>query len=159
MKSTYILLLAATFAAACNNSIDGSNEVKTTLPVTPPTILSPTDTSKKSTVVPPTVTAGTASTKPLTLNPAHGQPGHRCDLAVGAPLSDATATSPLNVPGSVTATSQPSSGQPIQNISAAKTPLLQLEGSNTPQSGVRLNPAHGQPGHDCSIEVGKPLKQ
>ena len=22
----------------------------------------------------------------LTVNPAHGQPGHRCDIAVGAPL-------------------------------------------------------------------------
>src|SRR6218665_1308736 len=25
------------------------------------------------------------------LNPAHGQPGHRCDIAVGAPLSSAPA--------------------------------------------------------------------
>jgi hypothetical protein len=23
---------------------------------------------------------------------------------------------------------------------------------------VRLNPAHGQPGHDCAIPVGQPLK-
>lgn len=25
------------------------------------------------------------------LNPAHGQPGHRCDIAVGAPLNSAPA--------------------------------------------------------------------
>ena len=31
--------------------------------------------------------SSTESTETITVNPAHGQPGHRCDIAVGAPLS------------------------------------------------------------------------
>jgi hypothetical protein len=32
--------------------------------------------------------------------------------------------------------------------------------TNTPTSGssAKLNPPHGQPGHDCAIAVGAPLK-
>ena len=32
-------------------------------------------------------TESTKSNETITVNPAHGQPGHRCDIAVGAPLS------------------------------------------------------------------------
>lgn len=65
------------------------------------------------------------------LNPAHGQPGHRCDLAVGAPLDGSPA--------------------PVTTAPSAPAPKI-----NAP-SGVKLNPAHGQPGHRCDIEVGAPL--
>lgn len=69
------------------------------------------------------------------LNPKHGEPGHRCDIAVGAPLnsSPAAATPSLN------------------SSSAAAAPLLKSAGS------VKLNPQHGQPGHRCDIAVGAPL--
>lgn len=45
-----------------------------------------------STIIPPPnnnippVIAPAANTTGLKLNPQHGQPGHRCDIAVGAPL-------------------------------------------------------------------------
>jgi hypothetical protein len=81
---------------------------------------------------PSPVTAGT-------LNPAHGQPGHRCDIAVGAPLNSAPKAASV----------QPQ--VPLQTT----TPVMQVN----PNSSVKLNPAHGQPGHDCSIQVGQPLKQ
>lgn len=75
------------------------------------------------------------------LNPAHGQPGHRCEIAVGAPLTSAPATSsPVQVQS------------PVQ----AASPVMVIP-KNT--GGIKLNPAHGQPGHDCAVEVGKPLKQ
>ena len=75
------------------------------------------------------------------LNPAHGQPGHRCEIAVGAPLNSAPAKStPVQMQS------------PVQ----AASPVL-VNPNNT--SGVKLNPAHGQPGHDCAVAVGKPLKQ
>ena len=75
----------------------------------------------------------------VALNPEHGQPGHRCDIAVGAPLNgQASAGTPANQP---VVTTTPSAAAPSNN-------------SGT----VRLNPAHGQPGHDCAVEVGKPLK-
>lgn len=82
-----------------------------------------------------------AATAPVTtagLNPAHGQPNHRCDIAVGAPLS-----SPVQ-------TSQPT--QSIQPVQATKPSAIPVGGST-----ARLNPAHGEPGHDCKIPVGQPL--
>ena len=70
------------------------------------------------------------------LNPKHGEPGHRCDIAVGAPLNaaPATATPSINTGSAATA-----------------APLLKSAGS------VKLNPQHGQPGHRCDIAVGAPL--
>jgi len=107
------------------------------------------------------------------LNPAHGQPGHKCDIAVGAPLNSKTTSStipPINLKttpaNSKTTVDQPTSlptplpvnaTQPIQS-----SPLnVSLPQSTTPgqNSKVRLNPPHGQPGHDCSVPAGKPLKQ
>ncbi len=80
------------------------------------------------------------------LNPAHGQPGHRCDIAVGAPLNSPAA--PVAAP----ANQQPAA----QNPTPAAAPTL----NTTPANGVSasgLNPAHGQPGHRCDIAVGAPL--
>ena len=70
-----------------------------------------------------------------TLNPQHGQPGHRCDLAVGAPLP---AAEPVKTNGSVTKNTASSSVEPIASKPA-------------------LNPQHGQPGHRCDLAVGAPL--
>lgn len=80
-----------------------------------------------------------ASVTDATLNPAHGQPGHRCEIAVGAPLNS---------------TPKAASAQPQVPLQTT-TPVMQVN----PNSSVKLNPAHGQPGHDCSIQVGQPLKQ
>ena len=96
------------------------------------------------------------------LNPAHGQPGHRCDLQVGAPLSLAEGQPAPKSSDSATATpvatvsqSAPASVLPnLPSVVPAKTTA-----NNESTKGVKLNPAHGQPGHDCSIEVGKPLKK
>ena len=69
-----------------------------------------------------------------TINPAHGQPGHRCDLAVGAPLTNSNGTQvPVTIP---------------QNIQGAPAPA---------PAGLKINPAHGQPGHRCDLQVGAPL--
>ena len=44
---------------------------------------------------------------------------------------------------------------PIQDSTkSAATPQFEYD-----STGAALNPAHGQPGHDCSIAVGKPLKK
>jgi hypothetical protein len=78
-------------------------------------------------------------------NPAHGQPGHRCDIAVGAPLNS-PATSPA----------QPQ----VQTVSSSQAPVVVTPAAAAPGvPGAKLNPAHGQPGHDCSIAVGAPLKK
>jgi hypothetical protein len=79
------------------------------------------------------------------MNPAHGQPGHRCDISVGAPLNSApaTTTSPA-----IQTTKAPA----LQTTPASTTPAV-LSNPN-----AKVNPAHGQPGHDCAVAVGAPLK-
>jgi len=76
---------------------------------------------------------------PPGMNPPHGQPGHRCDIPVGQPLSSKPAPTPQpvqssaqNVPGPVTA-APPTGEKP------------------------KLNPAHGEPWHNCALKVGDPL--
>ena len=82
--------------------------------------------------------AVTTTTSASGLNPAHGQPGHRCDIAVGAPLNSAPTNKAAATPA------------PVQTVSP-----VQSANSST----AKLNPPHGQPGHDCTIPVGQPLKQ
>lgn len=83
------------------------------------------------------VTTAVAPTAPVGkgLNPPHGQPNHRCDIPVGAPLSSA----PVQT------------GQTVQP-SVATTPAVPK--TITPAG---MNPPHGEPGHRCDIAVGAPL--
>jgi hypothetical protein len=112
----------------------------------------------------------TTTTKAATgLNPKHGQPGHRCDIAVGAPLDGKpAATTPASTPVNLSTTPTPASATapaPLQtnvtkSIQASPFSISKPDAAGLNQnSNVKLNPAHGQPGHDCSIAVGKPLKQ
>ncbi len=76
------------------------------------------------------------------MNPPHGQPGHRCDIAVGAPLNSPKVQ---NVQSKVTTTN---------GISVAP----QVVTKTTPQkTAPGMNPPHGEPGHRCDIAVGEPL--
>ncbi|MCP1997505.1 hypothetical protein [Flavobacterium sp. HSC-61S13] len=79
------------------------------------------------------------------MNPEHGQPGHRCDIPVGAPLNSPAATQP-----NAAATSAPAQAQ---------QPFLVNDGAKGATSAAtgNLNPEHGQPGHRCDIAVGQPL--
>jgi len=80
----------------------------------------------------PTDASPTGTTDSPTLNPAHGQPGHRCELPVGAPLTgNASTQTPTTIPVAATQPAAP--------------------------AGLTLNPAHGQPGHRCDLPVGAPL--
>jgi hypothetical protein len=84
------------------------------------------------------------------MNPPHGQPGHRCDISVGAPLNSApsSASTPTN--------SAPISTSAEVMSTPAPAPIsLPAPSATTPG----MNPPHGQPGHDCAIAVGAPLKK
>jgi len=70
------------------------------------------------------------------MNPSHGQPGHRCDIPVGAPLNSPIAGN------STTPQVVSNSGQSVTTTTV------------TPKG---MNPPHGQPGHRCDIPVGSPL--
>ena len=134
---------------ACSDgkSVDETGTTLTSQPLTPvssttqPQIITTNIDSQSK----PTVTTSSVSTA-AGLNPAHGQPGHRCDIAVGAPLNSKPAeqttptitTSPATQPFTIS-TDKPS--QPAATTAVAPG----------------MNPAHGQPGHRCDIAVGAPL--
>ncbi|MNK29974.1 hypothetical protein D3C87_483800 [compost metagenome] len=44
-------------------------------------------------------------------------------------------------------------------LPAAQTVPVATTDQQSNASGLLTNPAHGQPGHDCAIPVGAPLKQ
>jgi len=67
-------------------------------------------------------------------NPAHGQLGHRCDIAVGAPLN-----------------SSPTNKKPELKVNNGAE-----KSANT--DNLKVNPAHGQPGHRCELPVGASLE-
>lgn len=110
------------------------------------------DTTKTKPVVQAAVTnPNTVLSDTKGLNPAHGQAGHRCDIAVGAPLNSPVAAQ-QQVQNTATAGAQ--KGQVInanqKNVVTTTTvaPVKVAKG---------MNPSHGQPGHRCDIPVGSPL--
>lgn len=137
---TMALFLMA-FTMACNKSSEtparqgaGTNS-GTTQPAT-----ASSDLSKSLPVTvanPPAATSQTPTgyaTAPG-MNPPHGQPSHRCDIPVGAPLNSPPGTGSTPVP------SQPNAPAPTTATTTAPG----------------INPPHGQPNHRCDIPVGAPL--
>lgn len=89
-------------------------------------------------------TTTVASTAPG-MNPPHGQPGHRCDIAVGAPLNSPKAQTPAVQPQKPAAT--------LEKVTPQSAPKPAVVTETAPG----MNPPHGQPGHRCEIAVGAPL--
>lgn len=81
------------------------------------------------------------------MNPPHGQPGHRCDIQVGAPLNSPPGQKP-------TAAAQPA--QPAPQPTAAPSTITPVNNANV-VTAPGMNPPHGQPGHRCDVAVGQPL--
>ncbi|MBP2618585.1 hypothetical protein [Chryseobacterium jejuense] len=82
------------------------------------------------------------------MNPPHGQPGHRCDIPVGQPLSSKPAAAPQSAQNNIQVTPTPT---PVQ--AKAQTASQNLAMGEKP----KVNPAHGEPWHSCSLKVGDPL--
>ncbi len=75
------------------------------------------------------------------LNPAHGQPGHRCDISVGGSLDG-----------------KPAPAQPAAvKTQPAQPTVTTTEVPNTNKTAPGMNPPHGETGHRCDIAVGSPL--
>lgn len=86
------------------------------------------------------------------MNPPHGQPGHRCDIAVGAPLNSKPAQK--SQPQTVTPTVTPKPNeQPVMKVNS-KEGSATIVGTTTLPG---MNPPHGQEGHRCDVAVGAPL--
>lgn len=127
MKHVFYLF-ALTLLCACNS------EKKETAQAVIPTPTGIQGLQKSNTVQP---VAQSAKTN-LIFNPPHGDAGHTCALAVGAPLHQTAAVQPQK-----SATPQPAT--------LPAPPVV----VNT--SGKKLNPKHGEPGHRCDIAIGAPL--
>ena len=156
MNHFFGVLLIALVVTSCQNSASGKAERVETGTNNLTTVPAPVvDTGKPGTTVNSPVVpipapvnavnnAAGNNKAAVALNPEHGAPGHRCDIAVGAPLTAAAVNGA--VPGAK------------NNV----LPTMQVTPNQAPapaaKKGVRLNPAHGEPGHDCSIQVGQPLK-
>ena len=78
------------------------------------------------------------------MNPPHGQPGHRCDIPVGQSLN----SKPAQASQPTAQTTQVQAPQPM--------PAPQAVANNTGPK-PKLNPAHGEPWHDCAKKVGEAL--
>ena len=106
----------------------------------------------------PAPTQNLAGSNKAGMNPAHGQPGHRCDIAVGAPLNSPQGKKPAN-PGTAAITpqisTQATTTTTTQTPQTADTPAI--PNANPTPVAAGMNPAHGQPGHQCGIAVGAPL--
>jgi hypothetical protein len=105
--------------------------------------------SQSSTVLPVPAAVPAQQAAPLTvsgsdtakgMNPPHGQPNHRCDIAVGVPLD-----------------SPPGTGKTPPVTQQLNVPAQTATPSTVPATAPGMNPPHGQPGHRCDIAVGVPL--
>lgn len=111
------------------------------------------DTTKVNSVVqtPVQTNPNTVLSSNAGMNPAHGQPGHRCDIAVGAPLNSAPTQGQT----------QTTTAQPAQTVQVNPTQQKMVTTTTTAAAPVKvgkgMNPSHGQPGHRCDIPVGSPL--
>jgi hypothetical protein len=94
-----------------------------------------------------TVTPAVATAKGM--NPPHGQPGHKCEIAVGAPLNAAPAKVAASAPAVNT------SGTINQTINVPEAAPMVVTPNTVTASG--MNPPHGQEGHRCDVAVGAAL--
>ena len=130
MKHLFLAYLFVIFFVSCKSKTE--NNAPVVLPTASTISSGSNDTSAKL-----NNTAG------LTLNPEHGKPGHRCDLAVGAPL---------NAPPVTNSTQSTVASAPT--IVPVATPKAEPK---TEATNATLNPKHGEPGHRCDLAVGAPL--
>ncbi len=108
-------------------------------------------------------TSVNANQSALRINPPHGEPGHVCEVEVGQPI-------PENLKGAapsqkITAAPNPTpiTVNPAPTaVTTQPTTISTGPGANPNAAAVTapgMNPPHGQPGHDCAIPVGSPLKK
>lgn len=89
-------------------------------------------------------------------NPAHGQPGHRCDIPVGAPLNSPPGKTAAQPAMTVNPSQMTQQGTRITPANAPATPAI-LNPGQAVATAPGMNPPHGQAGHRCDIAVGAPL--
>ena len=134
MRNVFLLITCtAALLTACSEGNESEIGTAPSRAITPESIAKPN---------PSAINPATAGGPRL--NPPHGEPGHICEVAVGAPLDGSTTNAGTSIQMNTSPTATP--GSPVQ-IGAP---------TSAPGSG-RINPPHGEPGHDCAVPVGEPL--
>lgn len=158
MKTKYyvsLLVVTSLLNISCKEEVETA-EIEPSAPkeiIIPRVQALPLETAPNSTQVPVQTTpnAPQAMPQPVTvakgMNPAHGQPGHRCDIAVGVPLNSPKGTGMTN-PVAPAAAKAP--------YTITQTPASTPATPATP-TAPGMNPPHGQEGHRCDIAVGAAL--
>ncbi len=144
MKLLPLLMGAGIVLLSCenkNSAITESQKANAASPVEAPQPASAAATEEAATVV-----AAEKPTGKPALNPPHGEPFHRCDIEVGAPIDSAPQA----------AVSQPIAPQVVapqggEAVGFNTNPIA----PSTPKPA--LNPPHGEPHHRCDLQVGAPL--
>jgi hypothetical protein len=135
MNKLFSIALITLAFASCQNTGD-----RKATPVAPTAPVSTMPAAPATTNAGTVINTTTTNSATAAANPEHGAPGHRCDIPVGAPLNGAASSTPA----------------PANNI-APVTLQPQLPATPATNSNARLNPAHGEPGHNCAVPVGSPL--
>ena len=96
------------------------------------------------------------------LNPPHGEPYHRCDIPVGAPLNSPPANTSGQATNNQVQTAAPNpannpTAPTVENAMRMNPSQARTTTTATNEGKPRLNPPHGQPYHRCDIPVGSPL--
>ena len=145
MKTLTILIASVALLYSCDKA--KTNVAEPEAPKSDSVITNTTEnaTSPVTTDAPVAVASNVVSSsgRPA-LNPEHGQPYHRCEIAVGAPIDSA--------PTQQNATPQ---AQTPSILSPTVTPTAPAPQALGPKPA--LNPAHGEPHHRCDLAVGAPL--
>lgn len=158
----YIVLIAAVgliSLASCTPAKKESKPVQVQQQNQEPQSVIKSDTAAIISTVPETASPEVnAAATPPELNPPHGQPFHRCDIAVGSPLKGAAPAKPaattIKTGTAPTLENAARLNNPQANPAPAPSTPAVANATGTPP---KLNPPHGQPFHRCEIPVGSPL--
>lgn len=138
-----------------DSSVTDSTAVATANPAAAPTVAAPAPGQPTTVTAPAAPTPAPAPQQKVAkgMNPPHGQPGHRCDIPVGAPLNSPAKQAAPKAGQAVTINQTPAATTTAPAPTSAPA-LLQAPAQETAPG---MNPPHGQPGHRCDVPVGQPL--
>ena len=151
MRILPILITSAVLLYSCDKKETATQETKNvtapisdSVPATDGTAVSEVQNPE----APAAVTANSSSDKPA-LNPEHGQPYHRCEIPVGAPIDSAPEQNMAP---------QPAPQQMQTNTGFNTTPISpSLSPATSAGPKPATNPPHGEAHHRCDLQVGAPL--
>lgn len=170
MKSISILSILLSSLFLFHSCKKSEEEIATPAANAPSIFTQPLPAATNSEVEKPAASTNAPTGQPPKLNPPHGQPFHRCEIPVGAPLNGSLApgapqtNAPRNFfktvqteqPAAATTQTAPTP-PPASATKPATPPPTNTNNATASVPKPKLNPAHGQPHHRCDIKVGDPL--